>query len=98
MLAVAHFTRAQLYQWQKKTPEADADYKEAFKLDPTSSMFHLARARGLMNLGQWDKAIDSLRNYLKINQGRRLQGGCCVMQACDRSSGWQGLRGEAARL
>ncbi|OGQ88252.1 MAG: hypothetical protein A2289_22820 [Deltaproteobacteria bacterium RIFOXYA12_FULL_58_15] len=67
VLAVAHFTRAQLYQWQKKTPEADADYKEAFKLDPTSSMFHLARARGLMNLGQWDKAIDSLRNYLKIN-------------------------------
>ncbi len=61
VLAMAHFARAQLSQWRKKAADAEADYKQAFRLDSGNAMFYLARARGRMNLGKWDDAIDDLR-------------------------------------
>jgi tetratricopeptide (TPR) repeat protein len=61
VLALAHFARAQLYQWQRKSAEADADFKKAISLDAQNPVFYLARARGLMILGQWDDAIENLR-------------------------------------
>ena len=60
-LALAHFVRGQLLQWQGKLAEAEADYKEAFKLDPTNPMFYYRRGLQQLKIGMAREAVENLR-------------------------------------
>jgi len=59
--AKAHFARAQLLQWQGKLTEADADYKEAFKIQPDNASFLYGRGVQQLKLGMFKEAVDNLR-------------------------------------
>ena len=61
VLALAHFARAQLQQWQNKIPEAEEDYRIAFKLDPDNAMFYYRRGAQLLGLGKAGDAVEFLR-------------------------------------
>jgi cellulose synthase operon protein C len=61
VLALAHFVRAQLLQWQGKLGEAEADYKEAFKLDPANPMFYYRRGIQQLKIGMIREAVENLR-------------------------------------
>ena len=61
VIALAHFTNAQLLQWQGRQPEADAEYATAFRFDPDSALMYYRRGTGLLNLARASEAVQFLR-------------------------------------
>lgn len=58
--ALGYFARSQLYQFQKKTAEADADFKKAQSLDPQNPIFDYRRGVTLLGL---QKTADALASF-----------------------------------
>ncbi|MBC7793094.1 MAG: tetratricopeptide repeat protein, partial [Clostridia bacterium] len=59
--ALAYFARSQLYQFQQKVAEADADFKKAQSLDPQNPIFDYRRGVTLLGLQRNADALSALK-------------------------------------
>ncbi len=60
-LALSHFARAQLLQWQGKTEEAKKDYERAYEIDPENSLFDYRRGLQLLKMNEPKEAVEFLK-------------------------------------
>lgn len=61
VLALAHFVRGRLRQWQQKDDEAQKDFKKAFELDGDNAMFNYRKGVAHLDYGAYDAAIADLK-------------------------------------
>ncbi len=66
-LALSHFVRGLLREWQEKQEEADKDFAAAFKLDPNNTLFYYRRGVERLKVGNVKAAMIDLQEAVKRN-------------------------------